>query len=233
MVDLITATQCVKLLKSNQVVDWSLGYFSQRDKDGIFKHHHKPGSPKKFFKYDEVVEAIKENIDPRRNAQRDANKKKREDRQPDEDEGLLSMAGKYDSVSDLSEEEKAERLKLQNIAMQQKEEAKQAGIDDDSCFSDTDIEKMSVKDLNLLIMKQDLRIKTATADEKESKSVPIEKVTNDVFTSVRIFRDGLLGIPARLSSRIASISDPHECRIMIEKEIVRQLTNLEESFNEL
>jgi hypothetical protein len=211
-------------------------YFSRLVSKGVIRYHNIPDKKKKYFRLEEVKEDLADNEDPKRDPQRDANARKRREQNDSSHDSLLEMAGKYDSVADLSDEEKAERVRLQNILLKQKEEAMEAGIDDSSSFSDEEKEhlaKLPVKELNLLIMKQDLRIKTATANEKESKSIPFDKVKNDITASMKIIRDGVLGIPVELSSSLASISDPHECRIMIEKEIIRQLTNLGESFSEL
>ncbi len=222
----ITASKCVKLLKENGVADFKLSYFSQRDAEGIFTHHHKPPSPKKFFIYEEVVEALKNNRDPRRDPQRAACEKKRHTND------LMSVAGTYPSVADMSEEEKQqEQKRLQEIFKNQQEEAENMGLPGEK--DDIDISTLSISDLNKKILEQNLRIQTSKADELGNVSIPREKVVDSIFESSRIIRDGMMGIAPRLSSRIAVISDPHECRVMIEEEIVRQLSKLEDILNEL
>lgn len=173
---------------------------------------------------DEAERLMIEHEDPRRDAQREANSEKR--KQSD----LLSAAGTYESEADMSDEEREiEREKrIEQLRMMQKE-AKAIGADEDV----GDVEAMGIKQLNLAILQQDLRIKRAKADESEKVSVPLEEVNRSLFEASRIVRDGLQGIPARLAARIAAESDPHKCRVMMEQEINRQLQNIVEVFREL
>lgn len=162
--------------------------------------------------------------DPRRDSQREANAEKRKPAD------LLSAIGTYESEADMSDEEREiEREKrIEQLRMMQKE-AQEVGADEDI----GDVEAMGIKQLNLAILQQDLRIKRAKADESEKISVPLEEVNRSLFEASRIVRDGLQGIPARLAARIAAESDPHKCRTMMEQEINRQLQNITEVFREL
>lgn len=174
---------------------------------------------------EEAERIMKEHEDPRRDGQREANAEKRGGYD------LLSAVGSYPSQADMSDEEREferERLKQQLLDLQH--QAHDIGEDDEDIG---DIEKMNVKQLNIAILKQDLRIKRAKADESEKMSVSIDEVRNSIFAASRIVRDGLIGIPARLAARIAAESDPHVCRTMMEQEIHRQLENLSEVFREL
>lgn len=226
MSTLITASRCIKLLKENGVADFKLPYFSKRDAEGIFTHHHKSPSPKKFFIYEEVVEALKNNKDPRRDAQRAAHEKKREEND------IFSMAGTYSSVVDRTpEEQNAEQKRLRIIFEKKQAEAVEMGLDTET--NDEDVAKLSVAALNRKILEQNLRIQTSKADDLDEISIPKEKVIESIFASSRVIRDGMMGIAPRLSSRIAAISDPHECRVMIEEEVVRQLSKLEDILREL
>lgn len=173
---------------------------------------------------DEAERLMIEHEDPRRDAQREANAEKRK---PSD---LISAIGTYESVADMSDEEReVEREKrIEQLRMMQ-EEAKAIGADEDI----GDVEAMGIKQLNLAILQQDLRIKRAKADESEKVSVPLEEVNRSLFEASRIVRDGLQGIPARLAARIAAESDPHKCRTMMEQEINRQLQNIVEVFREL
>lgn len=174
---------------------------------------------------EEAERIMKEHEDPRRDGQREANAEKRGGYD------LLSAVGSYPSQADMSDEEREferERLKQQLLDLQH--QAHDIGEDDEDIG---DIEKMNVKQLNIAILKQDLRIKRAKADESEKMSVSIDEVRNSIFAASRIVRDGLIGIPARLAARIAAESDPHVCRMMMEQEIHRQLENLSEVFREL
>ena len=96
-----------------------------------------------------------------------------------------------------------------------------------------DISTLSISDLNKKILEQNLRIQTSKADELGNVSIPREKVVESIFASSRVIRDGMMGIAPRLASRIAAVTDPHECRVMIEEEIVRQLSKLEDILHEL
>lgn len=174
---------------------------------------------------EEAERLMKEHEDPRRDGQREANASKRSG------DDLLSMVGTYPSQADMTDEEREiEREQLKQTLRNLQNQAHDIGEDDENIG---DIESMNVKQLNIAILKQDLRIKRAKADESEKMSVSIDEVRNSVFAASRIVRDGLLGIPARLSARIAAETDPHKCRTMMEQEIHRQLENLSEAFREL
>lgn len=125
MIDLINATQCLNLLKQDGI-KYSKSYFSQMVTDGKIPYHSKEGSPKKFFKYDEVKASIEVTKDPTRDAQREANEKKRESDSCD----LLSQAGKYESVADMGSDERKEYDKAQREAAEAKRAALEAGCDD-------------------------------------------------------------------------------------------------------
>lgn len=174
---------------------------------------------------DEAKRCMIEHEDPRRDAQREANEEKRNG------SDLFSAVGSYESVADMSDEERdIEREKrIEQLRMMQKE-AQEIGADDEDLG---DIAAMSIKQLNRALLEQDLRIKRAKADESEKVSVPIDEVNRSLFEASRIVRDGLQGIPARLAARIAAESDPHKCRTMMEQEINRQLQNIVEVFREL
>lgn len=174
---------------------------------------------------EEAERLMLEHEDPRRDSQREANEGKRK---PTD---LLSAVGTYDSEADMTdaerEEERTKRIEQLRIMQQ---EAKDVGVDNEDI---NNLEVMDLKQLNLEIMRQDLRIKRAKADESEKTSIPVDDVKRSVYEASRIIRDGLTGIPARLAARIAVESDPHKCRIMMEQEINRQLKNISELFNEL
>lgn len=165
-----------------------------------------------------------EHEDPRRDAQREANAEKRK---PSD---LLAAAGTYESEADMSDEERdiERERRIEQLRIMQKE-AKAIGADEDI----GDVEEMSIKQLNIEIMKQDLRIKRAKADESEKSSISVDEVRRSVYDASRIIRDGLMGIPARLAARIAVESDPHKCRVMMEEEVNRQLKNISDLFHEL
>ena len=75
---LITGAECVRKMRQAGVFKGKESYFSQLVAKGIIPYHEKKGSPKKWFVLDEVKAAVKEWEDPRREAQREANERKRE-----------------------------------------------------------------------------------------------------------------------------------------------------------
>ncbi|WP_416768511.1 hypothetical protein ACM66T_10170 [Sulfurimonas sp. ST-25] len=118
MIDLITATQCLKRLK-NDGIQYSKSYFSQMVADGKIRYHHKPPSPKKFFKYEEVKQDINDSKDPTRDAQREANAKARVD-----DNDLFNQEIKYKTLGTMSSDE----LEEYRRTLQEAEDAKQAAL---------------------------------------------------------------------------------------------------------
>ena len=74
---LISAAECVRKMRQAGVFKGKESYFSQLVAKGTIPYHEKKGSPKKWFILDEVKQAVKEWEDPTRDAQREANEKKR------------------------------------------------------------------------------------------------------------------------------------------------------------
>lgn len=130
MVDLLTATQCLNLLKDDGI-NYSKSYFSQMVSDGKIRHHSKPPSPKKFFRYLEVKEDIEASKDPTRDEQREANVQKRT-----EEQTLFNATGTFKSVFDLNEDE----LREYNLSLEEariaREEALAAGAVSDNDHDD-------------------------------------------------------------------------------------------------
>lgn len=74
---LITATECVNKLRQAGVFKGKLPYFIQLVNAGWIPHHEKPGSSKRWYRYEEAKAAIKGIGDPTRDPQRKANQQKR------------------------------------------------------------------------------------------------------------------------------------------------------------
>lgn len=74
---LITATECVNKLRQAGIYKGKLPYFVQLVNSGWIPYHEKDGSSKRWYKYEEVKAAIKDMEDPTRDAQREANQRKR------------------------------------------------------------------------------------------------------------------------------------------------------------
>lgn len=75
--ELITATECVNRLRQAGVFKGKLPYFIQLVNTGWIPHHEKPGSSKRWYRYEEAKAAIREMEDPTRDPQREANAAKR------------------------------------------------------------------------------------------------------------------------------------------------------------
>ncbi|WAK43910.1 terminase small subunit [Sulfurimonas phage SNW-1] len=173
----------------------------------------------------EAERLMKEFQDPHRDNQRDLNKQKRKNND------LFEASNSYESIADMSEDEKQLMLQKQREKLDELQaEAEELGVGKENI---DDLEKMDMKSLNKAILQQELRIKRAKADESEKKSVPVDYIQEKAFEAARLTRDGLLGIPSRLSARLAAENDPHACRVMMETEIIKQLDNLSEMFSEL
>jgi hypothetical protein len=182
-------------------------------------------NPDKKIDYEKAIKAIEEYKDPRRDPQREANTRKKAEKQ--HGNNLLDMQGKYESYADMSDEEKiAEREEMQKELEKLNKEAKSLGLAEDV----TELNNIGIKELNRRILMQELRIKTAKANMDERKSMSIEQIEKSVFNAVRIVRNGMLGIPARLAPKLAVTSDIHTCRTMLETEITAQLENLSKVF---
>lgn len=74
---LITATECVNKLRQAGAFKGKLPYFISLVNQGWIPHHEKPGSSKRWYVYEETKAAIKDMEDPTRDAQREANERKR------------------------------------------------------------------------------------------------------------------------------------------------------------
>lgn len=178
------------------------------------------------------VEQAKDDIeahkDPTRDAQREANEKRREE------PSLMSVVGSYPSQADMTPEEKEILRKEQEELKKIMAEVKSAeGNEKESDQDITDFAGMPAAQIRLF--KEFYMGKLAKLDfeKKKGEVIAISDVKNQVFEAYRTVRDGMLGIPARLSSRLAYETDPHTCRVMMEEEINRQLNSLSGMFNEL
>ena len=177
----------------------------------------------KRLKYEEAKEILEQLKDPRRDAQREAIKKRKE-------QNLLTVEPAYKTEADCTPEElEEERQKQKRVLEEKLQEAKKLGLENNV----GDVEKLDIKELNRLILEQDLRIKRIKADESEKLLVPIEDTKKTFFMAARVVRDGLNTIPSRLAARLAAESDPHVCMTILESEINTQLAKLSEAINEL
>jgi hypothetical protein len=184
----------------------------------------------KFIDHDEAVRLIEEYSDPHRQRQREINEKKRLAKKLPSDKAcsIFDLEGAYESIADMTEEEKERK---RNELRKLQEQAKSSGVE--VVGQRIDVEDLDVKELNRLILQQELRLKTAKADEAEKKVVPIDEVQRVFFSATRIIRDGMMAIAPRLAARLAATDDPHVCRTMLEEEIVGQLEGITGAISEL
>lgn len=171
--------------------------------------------------------AIEEHKDPSRDAQREANEKRREE------PTLISAIGSYESEADMSDEEKElirfEKEETKKIVERLREEE---GTDE----SDIDVLDFDgMKPAQVRLFKEFYLGKLSKLEyqKKSGELITIEEVRKSIYEASKIIRDGLTSIPARLAPRLAFESDPHTCRTMIEEEINKQLNTLNGILREL
>jgi len=69
-------------------------------------------------------------------------------------------------------------------------------------------------------------LKKLEYEEKSGKLVEISKMEVDAFTAARVARDKLLAIPDRVAPTLVGITDIHELKEVLRKEILTSLQNL-------
>ncbi len=186
-------------------------YISKLVSSGEFPHSNKKVP---FNKCKTILEDKKKN--PERDAQREANKAKKEG-----NIGLFSDKNIYENtVADLTEEEKEEfyrtRLEIEDLTDEIDE-----NLDDDpfKFKSFNDIKKLKEYYQGL---------KAKLDYEKESGLLILkDEVERAAYEISRITRNKLLSIPARVSSIVASMNDKREVQTYIYDEIYNALSELE------
>lgn len=103
--ELITATECVNKLRQAGAFKGKLPYFISLVNQGWIPHHEKQGSSKRWYVYEEAKAAIKDMEDPTRDAQREANERKRkpepikEDTTPQQITAILTRIYQFEKLS--------------------------------------------------------------------------------------------------------------------------------------
>lgn len=64
---------------------------------------------------------------------------------------------------------------------------------------------------------------------KQGKLIDRSAVERTWFERARLIRDGLLGIPDRLASLVASINDPHKVHNLLDSELRKALNDVAEA----
>ena len=72
----------------------------------------------------------------------------------------------------------------------------------------------------------DAKLARLQFETKQGKLIEAEAVRLRISEHVRMLRDGLLGLPDRLSSTLAAESDPRKVHVMLKAEIARELEAL-------
>lgn len=217
MFDLITASQCLKKLEADGI-KYTKGYFSQMSSDGKIPHHTKSDSPKKFYRYDEVLNAIRSTQDPTRDAQREANDKKRL-----ESPTLLEAVGTYESIADMNDEEResyeAERHREIEEAKKAAAEAKAAGAMDIPELDAASVDGVTLSEAKIL--KEYWLGKKAELDYKRMSGEVIDnrEVERQAFETARTVRNAILAIPSRISPLLAAQNDAHSIRTILMDEL--------------
>jgi len=222
MVNLLTANACLAALKKDGII-YSKSYFSQMVNDGKIPSHPKPPSPKKFFYYDEVKKAIDEHKDPSRDAQREANEKRREE------PTLMSLVGSYESEADMSYEEKEELRRIKEEVQREKDAAIAAGINLGDDPNDEDDEAFSkITGAAARAEKEYWLGQKAKIEYKRLKGeyMLVKDSERQAFEAGRAVRDALLSLPPRLSPIFAGESDRFNIERLFFEEINQVLSGL-------
>lgn len=218
----MTANACLAALKKDGII-YSKSYFSQMVNDGKIPSHPKPPSPKKFFYYDEVKQAIEDHKDPTRDAQREANEKRREE------PTLMSLAGSYPSQADMTQEEKEELKRIKEEVQREKDAAIAEGINLDDEASDEDDEAFSkITGAVARAEKEYWLGQKAKIEYKRLKGeyMLVKDSERQAFEAGRAVRDALLSLPPRLSPIFAGESDRFNIERLFLEEINQVLLGL-------
>lgn len=63
-------------------------------------------------------------------------------------------------------------------------------------------------------------------EQQSGRLLDAEKVKREAFKVARVVREGVLGIPARISAELAGLTDPFEIENLLERELRTALENL-------
>lgn len=223
MHDLITASKCLSRLKQDGV-SFSKSYFSQKVKDGTIPTHKKPPSPKDFYKYDEVKNALETSKDPTRDAQRESNSVDR-----DTNDLFAPSNIPKSSFADLTPEQKEQYNKRVAEQLALAEEAKQEALN--SSGSSNDVSFLDFNDTNLTDAKTAKEYWLGKKAEFEVKRlsgelIEINEVEQKSFETARLIRDRLLSLPNRVAPIVTAMNDEFSVRKYIEEAVIQSLQEL-------
>jgi len=166
--------------------------------------------------------AIEAHKDPSRDAQREANEKRR--KKPD----LFSPdVLPKESLADLSPEERAEydrRLRKEKKKIEElKKEASEIGLD----LGEFDelLHSMNLNQARTVSEIFNAKIKEVAYKKEIGELVPKAEVEKEAFEAARMVRDGFLSLPDRVAAVLVG-KDKDAIRTVLHKEIVQILENL-------
>lgn len=71
-----------------------------------------------------------------------------------------------------------------------------------------------------------MKLQELKADEQAGRLVSREEVERDAFSIARKVRDKLFNMPLRLAHEFAAETSPHQCEILLQRELVKVLEEL-------
>ena len=199
--------------KFAQMIDVSHTYVGKLVKQGVIVLVNK--------KVDVEIakKAIEEHKDPTRDAQREANQKRREE------PTLISVIGSYESEADMSDEEKEELKRIK----EEVEKEKKAAIDEGINLDDEDDEAFSkITGAAARAEKEYWLGQKAKIEYKRLKGeyMLVKDSEKQAFEAGRAVRDALLSLPPRLSPVFAGESDRFKIERLFLEEINQVLSGL-------
>ena len=163
--------------------------------------------------------AIEEHKDPTRDAQREANEKRRAE--PD----LMSLAGSYPSQADMTVEEKEELKKIKEEVEKEKKAALDEGInlddEDDEAFAKITGAVARAEKEYWLGQKAKIEYKRL-----KGEYMLVKDSEKQAFEAGRAVRDALLSLPPRLSPIFAGESNRFNIERLFLEEINQVLSGL-------
>ena len=197
--------------KFAQIVNRSHTYINKLVKRGVI-----PTYDGGKIKVDEAKKMLEEYKDPSRDAQREANERRRQEKD------IFAYEGEYPSIEDLSEEEKNQYFRKleeeKHKAKEVLEEVKKSGVKIDGSFEEL------LGTMNLNQAKTVSEILTAKLKEIQYKKetgelVEKKEVEKEAFELGRRVRDAVLSVPDRVASIVASMSDSNAIKELLNNEL--------------
>jgi len=195
-----------------KTINRSKQYVNKLVKDGVIVLQERKVSKSQA---DTAINNIK---DPSRDAQREANEKRRDSLFTDDNLPENSMA-------DMSEDEKRE---YNNRLFEEQEKLKQAKESAISAGVNIGKEAMPTSLNKVKIFRELYMGKIAQLDFKKKSGEVVDKsdVESDGFEAGRIIRDHFMGMAVRVSPYLARVNNVAEIEKLLEEEIIKILENI-------